>query len=432
MFRNSNIDSHDNYSLLRSIYDPTYVRRIGFARSLSPVQVCLDGRMLDMRGTGVATYAATLARCLPGTGAEPMVLRQSLGSERVSRPRSRRWLAALDRSARKARRDASASEDGQGTHDLICADVFREAQVFFNLHRRLMPVSAAAPPPVMHWTYPVPLFLEGALNVYTIHDVIPLTHPSLTAISQRRHRALLTRVVERAHRIVAVTEAARSEIAVALDLADDRIVSLSQAIDIPLQSDPPLPEGLASGCYFFFCGLIDPRKNLIAMAQAHARSGTPLPLVIAGPDGRDAAEIRKVLREMPNVVLLPWLERPLLIALMRRARALVLVSLAEGFGLPIAEAMTLGTPVITSRLPATMEVAGDAAWPVDPHSLGDMAAAFTRLDQDQQLAGRLRTLGFARARHFGTDAYSLRLRDFYAVLAAEAARGTEETGDAAV
>lgn len=359
-----------------------------------------------------------------------MILRQSSGLEQVPRPRTKRWLAALSPAARKVRRGEGVTQEERHAHDLICADVFREAQVFFNLHRQLMPVSAENPPPVMHWTYPVPLFLEGALNVYTIHDVIPLTHPALTAISKRRHRALLTRVAERAHRIVAVTEAARSEIAAALALPDDRIVSLSQAIDIPLQSDPPLPAGLASGCYFFFCGLIDPRKNLVAMARAHAMSGTKLPLVIAGPDGRDAAEIRRALEQMPGVVLLPWQERPSLIALMRRARALVLLSLAEGFGLPIVEAMTLGTPVITSRLPATMEVAGNAAWPVDPHSPGDMAAAFTRLDEDQALASHLRALGFARSRHFGTDAYTLRLRDFYALLSAEAGgRGIAETGD---
>ena len=431
MLRSGAIDITDNIDRLRSFYDPAYVRRVGISRTSSPVQVCLDSRMLDVRGTGVATYAATLARCLPSTGAEPMLLRQSQRPEQPAPTRPRRWLAAFDRSARKAHRGGGSNDEGQGAHDLICADVFREAQVFFNLHRQLMPVSADDPPPVMHWTYPVPLFLEGALNVYTIHDVIPLTHPSLTAISKRRHRALLARVVERAHRIVAVTEAARSEIASTLELGGDRIVSLSQAVDIPLQSDPPLPEGVATGRYFFFCGLIDPRKNLIAMAKAHAMSGTTLPLVIAGPDGRDAAEIRKTLRQMPNVVLLSWVERPLLISLMRRARAQVLVSLAEGFGLPIVEAMTLGTPVITSRLPATMEVAGDAAWLVDPGSLGDMAAAFTRLDQDQPLANRLRTLGFARSRHFTTEAYGQRLRDFYAQLAAEASGGFGRAGETA-
>ncbi len=413
-------DPSHNEELLRRLYDPAYVRRVGMGRSLAPVQVCLDSRMLDVRGTGVATYSSVLARCLPRTGAAAMVLRQTGANLGGSRTPIGRWMAAWDGRTPRASQPSDRPVDDGGMHSLVCADIFREAQVFFDIHRKLMPVSSPEPPPVMHWTYPVPLFLQGSRNVYTVHDVIPLLHPRLTPIRKQRHAMLLRRVVERAHRLVAVSEAARGEIAATLELAPDRIVSLSQAVDIPIQCDPGLPAGLAAGGYFLCCGTIEPRKNLIAIARAHAISGSGLPLVVVGPDGWRSAEIKRVLSRMPGVVLLPWQERKMLIGLIRRARGLILASLAEGFGLPIAEAMTLGTPVVASALPATAEVAGGAALLVDPGSVAEIAAAFASLTSNAALVAQLRQRGFARAQHFTTDRYALRLRDFYAELAFEA------------
>lgn len=412
-------DPSRNEDLLRRLYDPAYVRRVGLGRPLAPVQVCLDSRMLDVRGTGVATYSSVLARCLPRTGAAAMVLRQAGPGSASSRNPVGRWMAAWDGRTRLASGPSDQLACDSGLHELICADVFREAHVFFDIHRKLMPVSSPQPPRVMHWTYPVPLFLRGSRNVYTVHDVIPLLHPRLTPIRKQRHAMLLKRIVERAHRLVAVSEAARGEIAGSLALAPDRIASLSQAVDIPIQCDPGLPAGLTTGGYFLTCGTIEPRKNLIAVAQAHAASGSSLPLVVVGPDGWRSAQIKRTLSRMSGVILLPWQERDILIGLMRRARGLILASLAEGFGLPIAEAMTLGTPVITSALPATAETAGGAALLVDPRSVSDIATAFAALTSDTALVARLRQSGFARAQHFTTDRYALRLRDFYAGLAHE-------------
>lgn len=415
-----------NEELLRRVYDPGYIRRVAIARPHTPVQVCLDSRMLGVRATGVATYAAVLAHCLPAAGATPMVLYQDDPAAPAIRSRTQRWLAACRIRARTAY-PAGTGPGAEGAHALVCADLFREAQVFFNLHRRLMPVSCPEPPRVMHWTYPVPLYLEGALNVYTVHDAIPLTHPHLTPIPPRRHRDLLERIAERAHRIVTVSEAARAEIAHALGLNPGGIVSLSQAVHIPLQQDPPLPAGLAAGGYFLCCGAIEPRKNLVAIAQAHAQSGSRLPLLIVGPPGWRAQEICRALAAFPEVRVLPWQERHVLIGLIRRARALVLASLAEGFGLPIIEAMTLGTPVITSDLAATAEVAGGAALLVDPTCVSDIATALARLSHDADLTADLRRRGFAWAHHFTPDRYAVRLRDFYAGLA-EAAQDGQGAG----
>jgi len=93
---------------------------------------------------------------------------------------------------------------------------------------------------------------------------------------------------------------------------------------------------------------------------------------------------------------------------------LLFPSLAEGFGLPIAEAMALGCPVLTSDRGAAAEVAAGAALLVDPLDVGAIAQAIATLDRDDALCARLRTAGFARGRQFTPGVYARRLRALYA------------------
>jgi glycosyltransferase involved in cell wall biosynthesis len=83
------------------------------------------------------------------------------------------------------------------------------------------------------------------------------------------------------------------------------------------------------------------------------------------------------------------------------AAVFVVPSLVEGFGLPVLEAMALGTPVIVSEIPALQEVAGDAALAFDPHQPETLAAALTKVLDDDRLGSLMSTAGRARARQFG-------------------------------
>lgn len=396
-----------NIERISRLYDPAYVHRVETLNGGSPVQVCIEGRMLkDGQGTGVSNYARTLSQCLGEAGAEPLILGDGYGDQQ--RSRALRWLAATRRGPRLAKAPAGAPDAP------VVPDLFREAQVFFNLHGRTLPVAFKEPPVVMHWTYPVPLHVVGARNLYTIHDLIPLTHPELTPIPRDRHARILEAILERADLLVTVTEAMRSEIIDQLGVASDRVVSTWQAVDAPLQADPPLPQEVRSGRYFLFCGRVEGRKNLMALAEAHALSGTTLPFVVVGPRVPGEEHLEATLATYPRLRRLEYLPRPDLLGLIRCARALLFATLAEGFGLPIAEAMTLGCPVLTSARGATAEVAGGAALLVEPDHISAIASAITRLDQDDTLCARLRTEGFARARNFTQERYARRLRALYA------------------
>ncbi len=401
---------------MRRLYDPHYVRHL--VSDGAAIQVCVDSRMLGVRGTGVATYASVLAACLKAAGASRAVLaEESRGEVVLARPRLERWVSAMRGGTRQARRSTYSSSSMEGSdadEEWSASDVFREAQVFFNIHGKLLPVICAAPPKVMHWTYPVPLYVRGAKNLYTIHDLIPLENPKLSPVSKRRHAKLLRRVSEAAERLVTVSESSRAAIITHLGCSPDFVVNTYQAVHTPLQHDPPLPADLIPGGYFLFFGSVERRKNLLRLIEAHQASQVQTPLVIAGPDGWGAQSLVRPLANSIGIIRLPWQPRATLLALIRQARAVCFPTLAEGFGLPVAEAMALGAPVLTSDRGALAEIAADAALTADPSDVPALAQAILRLDTDQSLRRKLRAAGFKRARMFTLPVYATRLRALYA------------------
>ena len=106
----------------------------------------------------------------------------------------------------------------------------------------------------------------------------------------------------------------------------------------------------------------------------------------------------------------------LLVTLIRGARAVLFPSLYEGFGLPVLEAMVLGTPVVTSRESSIPEVAGDAALLVDPYSTDEIAAAIRTIVDDADLRAELARRGLVQAKKFSVDRYRERVGALYGAL----------------
>lgn len=370
------------------------------AGSSAGFPVCVDGRMADWpEGTGVATYAATLVRALASIGRVPAILGD--GGAAGRRGRMTAWLSGLLPVA------AAAEHTPAG----FCArDVFRRAQAHFNAYGRVLALALPGPAGVMHWTYPLPIRVAGWRNVYTVHDVVPILRPELTTIDGQRHRRLLAAIAARADGIVTVSDSARGEIAEAMAVPVDRIVNLSQAIDEEPVAPRPVA-GLAKDGFLLFCGSVDARKNVPRIMAGHRLSGTTLPLVIAGPIG--PPDMERAIAAAPGVTRLPHLPRAAILRLIADARALLFVTLDEGFGLPIVEAMRAGTPVVTASRGAACEVAGDAALTVDPEDVGAIAGAVRVLCDDDAVRGRLIRAGHVRAQAFALPAYAQRLAAYH-------------------
>jgi glycosyltransferase involved in cell wall biosynthesis len=117
-----------------------------------------------------------------------------------------------------------------------------------------------------------------------------------------------------------------------------------------------------------------------------------------------------------RIYRLHYVSQPMLVTIIRGACALIFPSLYEGFGLPVLEAMLLGTPVVTSRLGSLAEVAGDAASLVNPYEVSDIARGIVRIVEDADLRAELSTRGRTQAAVFSAERYRERVAQLYSSL----------------
>ena len=139
--------------------------------------------------------------------------------------------------------------------------------------------------------------------------------------------------------------------------------------------------GLQAGRYLLSSGFLDPRKNLARQLQAFAlatRHGdTDVKYALTGLENAQSGEVLQLMRDpalRARVVFLGYVPQTDLPALMAGSAALMYCSIAEGFGLPIIEAMASGALVITSQTSSMRELAQDRALTVDPLQVDDIAA----------------------------------------------------------
>jgi glycosyltransferase involved in cell wall biosynthesis len=152
-----------------------------------------------------------------------------------------------------------------------------------------------------------------------------------------------------------------------------------------------------------------PHKNLERLVQAfpledETHADGQVKLVVVGLGGRALPAVRLAVNQRPGSVrILGWVDNELLGSLYRRASALAFPSLYEGFGLPILEAMSAGTPVLTSRFGAMAEIAGGAAELIDPYDVDSIRHGLQRLTRDRRRHTELREAGLRRAAEFSWE-----------------------------
>lgn len=322
-------------------------------------------------------------------------------------------------------------------HYFLSRNVFDRAARRFDLTGDFLPVEFGVRPDIMHCTYQMPLYAKGACNVVTIHDLVPLRLPFTTSENKRRTWRLLRTLARKADHIVTVSENSRRDIIEILGVGEDRVTNTFQAVSFP-EKYTARPQTLAmeelSGSlgleyqeYLLFFGALEPKKNIVRIVDAYLASQADIPLVlVTSPGWENGAETsllaqrerqQEALQEdgrlKRRIVRLEYASLSTLVTLIRGARAVLFPSLYEGFGLPVLEAMALGTPVITAHTSSLPEVAGDAALLVDPYDSDDISRAITQIAQDQDLRAELSRRGIAQAEKFSVDRYRERLVALY-------------------
>jgi glycosyltransferase involved in cell wall biosynthesis len=254
--------------------------------------------------------------------------------------------------------------------------------------------------------------------VLTVHDLAFQLHPETAPQSTRWWLARLDRALRHASKVIAVSDVTRRDLIELYGVAEDRVAVVPHGVDHELFRPPPPDEvekvrrrfGI-EGPYLLSLGGIEPRKNLPRVVEAFSRLPSDLhaTLVLVGgsaewnPEGQDLlrsalAAVAEGIRR--RVILTGYVGEREKVALLGGAEALLYPSLYEGFGLPVLEAMACGTPVLTSNVSALPEVAGEAAWLVDPTDVEAIAHGTERLLRDDQLRERLTSAGTTRAAGF--------------------------------
>jgi glycosyltransferase involved in cell wall biosynthesis len=440
----------------------------GQDRFLNDKTIMIDGFNLDLeKGTGVATYARNLSYELHNLGYQTNVLYGTRGAPGIDKllaeiaffdrnvgtsSRYRRWVQGVKDSMEAitgvmakevpitGKVIAKAYSSRLPYFDEIwnVPNLFNRANTHFWSHGKQLSVKVSTKPALMHWTYPLPLRVHGAKNIFTLHDLVPLRLPYTTLDIKRRYYKLIKMLLKRADHIVTVSERSKKDIVDLFGYPEDKITNTYQSVDIPEKYINKTEESVQREIegsfnfsykgYFLYFGAIEPKKNVGRLIEAYLASKVDTPLVIVGklawnddndlrllkdPSIRYLEQVDKLTYTRDRIYHLDYVPFPLLVSLIRGAKAVTFPSLYEGFGLPVLEAMRLGTPVISSTEASIPEIAGDAALLVDPYDTHAISEAIRAIDSDGELRGELSKRGLKQAALFSSERYRARLTEMY-------------------
>ncbi len=275
----------------------------------------------------------------------------------------------------------------------------------------------------------IPPGFAGPL-VFTCYDLTFLTHPGCHILD---NKVLCLTGVLRANLagagFIAISEATASGLRRHFGIEESRISVIYPAQASHLRPIAKREAGCrlrerfgVDGAPVLSVGTLEPRKNLERLLAAYAGLDENLrrrhPLLVTGGGGWKNDRILSLVGELETAHLLGPVDDTDLAVLYSAAAVFAYPSLAEGFGLPVLEAMACGAPVVTSNLSSLPEVAGDAARLVDPYDVEAIRFGLDHLLRDPDECKRLSALGSDRAASFSWQTTARRTVDLYRGLVA--------------
>ncbi len=252
-------------------------------------------------------------------------------------------------------------------------------------------------------------------TVTTVFDLVFHLHPQMCRATGRLWWRLFgPRGIARADRVIALSENTRRDLVTHLHVPEDKIrviyPCVSEAFHPTVRSESLADRYRLPERYLLFVGTLEPRKNLPLLLRAYALARRIEPfdhaLVLAGAEGWQFGEVYQTVRELgleDRVHFLGYVPDEDLPELYAGADLFAYLSLYEGFGLPVLEAMACGVPVLAARAASLPEVVGAAGVLVPPDKIETVARAMARLlaapDERRDLSER----GLARAAEFSPE-----------------------------
>jgi glycosyltransferase involved in cell wall biosynthesis len=266
---------------------------------------------------------------------------------------------------------------------------------------------------LLHTQYIAPPFSPCATAV-TVHDILFESHPEyFDRWFVLRSRVLVRHSVRASVGVFTVSGFSKRQISETYGVSMDKVLVAPNGVDRGRffagseGREVVARLGLEPGAYFLTVGRLEPRKNHANLLRAWAGLEKPRPkLVIVGSRHFGYSETFDLIRTLQlegDVAVLENASDEKLPSIFRNAKAFVYCSWAEGFGLPVLEAMASGVAVISSATTALSEVCGNAAVLVNPESVGKIRDAVRELDQRSDVRRDMALRGLSRVANFNWD-----------------------------
>lgn len=266
----------------------------------------------------------------------------------------------------------------------------------------VLPWRAAQDDIELFWapTHRLPRYLPARMaRVVTIHDLVwKHAGQTMRPLSRWLDAKLMPEAVRLADRVIAVSEHTARDLLAEFPEAEGKVRVVPLGVSA-LPEPSPLATLQALGIdspFFLFVGTLEPRKNLYRLLEAYASlpdsARSSARMVIAGGKGWGGVDVPSIAAQFnvsDRIRVIGHASDALLSTLYTHALFLAMPSLYEGFGLPLVEAMSMGTPVLTSNCSSMPEVAGDAGLLVDPSDVNSISGGLLAMIMDHSMRRRL-------------------------------------------
>ncbi len=250
-------------------------------------------------------------------------------------------------------------------------------------------------------------------SVVTMHDLIFLRYPEwYNPIDRKIYTRKARHACNRADRIIAISRQTSSDIQDFIGISPEKIDVVYQGCD-PMFYSPAndmdksrlADKYKLPSSFLLYVGTIEPRKNLLRILEAMHLDSLDIPLIVIGRATPYLEKVRQFIREksMKNILFLKDVPNEDLPGIYQMAELFIYPSRFEGFGIPILEALSSKTPVITSTGGCFSEAGGTSSEYVDPDKPEELASTILKILDSSELRDRMKNEGFEHALRFTDD-----------------------------